>query len=85
MGSVAEKKMLSMSDLENAVRVGNIQLAQHAFDNSNQGVGDVTRLEMLIPKLESLKEAPGKDPHFHEINNLIEGVKGRIEYLRGKG
>lgn len=82
MSSTTEEKMLSTSDLENAVKVGNIQLAQHAFNNSNQGIGDVPRLEMLIPKLESLKEAPGKGSHFDEINDLIKGIQDRINYLK---
>ncbi len=82
MSSISQTEILTLGDLENAVAVGNIQLAQHAFDNSNQGVGDIPRLEMLIPKLESLKEAPEKGPHFHEIKNLIEGIRDRISYLK---
>lgn len=85
MSASAKERILTLSDLEEAVRVGNVQMAQHAFDSSNQGVGDVPRLEMLIPKLESLKEVPGKESHIDEVDSLIERIQGRIDYLKQKG
>tara|TARA_B100000745_G_scaffold292347_1_gene233117 strand:+ start:9401 stop:9685 length:285 start_codon:yes stop_codon:yes gene_type:complete len=84
MSSISQTEILTLSDLENAVAAGDVQRAQHAFDKSNQGVGDAPRLEMLIPKLGSLKEAPGKSSHSSEIDALIEGIRTRIKYLKEK-
>lgn len=85
MSACEEIKTSTLSELEHAVNVGSVQNAEHAFNTSNQGVGDILRLEMLIPKLESLKGVPEKDAHIDEIDALIKGVENRIEYLRGKG
>jgi len=85
MKSSKKKEALTLSDLEHAIGVGAIQMAQRAFDNSNQGIGDVPRLQMLVPKLKSWEESPNKAGHENEIKSLIEGIENRIDFLQKKG
>jgi len=85
MKSSKKNEALTLSDLEHAIGVGAIQMAQRAFDNSNQGIGDVPRLQMLVPQLKSWGENPNKVGHEDEIKSLIEGIEGRIEFLKKKG